>query len=236
MAKDSFVFYKSFYEACCDLGGTTSNQSSLFEISEQEKLELELYRSIAKYALGEIEDLDSLHPTVKAIMRTIKPQIDANLKRYENGRKGGRPKNLDDKKDNLEQTKRKPKENQKKPKGENAKPNVNVNVNDNDNVNDNKRFVKPTLEELQNYINDKGLNVDSQVFMDYYNSNGWKVGRNSMKDWKATVRRWSKNDFKGNSRVIKDKALPSYMEEKIKPKNVSKEELEEVQNLLRRIS
>lgn len=58
-----------------------------------------------------------------------------------------------------------------------------------------KRFVPPTLEVVEDYINEKGYNVNGQKFMDYYTSNGWKVGKNPMKDWKAAVRSWAHNDY-----------------------------------------
>ena len=56
------------------------------------------------------------------------------------------------------------------------------------------RFAKPTLEEVQAYITEKGYSVDAERFVDYYESNGWKVGKNAMKDWKAAVRNWNKTD------------------------------------------
>ena len=56
-------------------------------------------------------------------------------------------------------------------------------------------FVKPTLEEIRAYCQERKNNVDPQRFFDYYESNGWKVGRNPMKDWKATVRTWERNTF-----------------------------------------
>lgn len=56
------------------------------------------------------------------------------------------------------------------------------------------RFKKPSLEEAKTYISEKGYNVDAEKFIDYYESNGWKVGKNSMKDWKATVRNWNRNN------------------------------------------
>lgn len=59
----------------------------------------------------------------------------------------------------------------------------------------NKRFVKPTIEDLEDYINEKGYKVDAHKFYDYYESNGWKVGKNPMKDWKATIRNWARNDY-----------------------------------------
>lgn len=57
-----------------------------------------------------------------------------------------------------------------------------------------KRFIKPSLEELKAFNEEKQLNVDCDRFMDYYEANGWKAGRNPMKDWKAAMRNWSRND------------------------------------------
>lgn len=79
--------------------------------------------------------------------------------------------------------------------------NDNVNVNDNDNVNDNvvigkhttKKFIKPTVEEIREYCTSRRNSVDAEKFHDYYEANGWKIGKNSMKDWKAAVRTWEKN-------------------------------------------
>jgi len=56
-----------------------------------------------------------------------------------------------------------------------------------------KRFVKPTIEEVADYCNERSNDVDAEKFYDYYSSNGWKVGKNAMKDWKASVRTWEKN-------------------------------------------
>jgi biotin operon repressor len=57
-----------------------------------------------------------------------------------------------------------------------------------------KKFVPPTIEEVEDYIKEKGYNVDAERFVAYYKSNGWKVGKNQMKDWKAAIVTWSKND------------------------------------------
>jgi hypothetical protein len=59
------------------------------------------------------------------------------------------------------------------------------------------RFKKPSLEEIKSYcIERKNLaNVNPQKFFDHYESNGWRVGRNPMKDWKAAVRTWEKQSF-----------------------------------------
>lgn len=57
------------------------------------------------------------------------------------------------------------------------------------------RFVKPTVEEIKAYCEERKNSVDAEKFLNYYESNGWKVGKNPMKDWKAAVRTWEKSSF-----------------------------------------
>lgn len=52
----------------------------------------------------------------------------------------------------------------------------------------------PTLDEVKAYCNERNNRVDPERFIDYYTDNGWKVGKNQMKDWKAAVRTWERND------------------------------------------
>lgn len=59
------------------------------------------------------------------------------------------------------------------------------------------RFIKPTVEEVRAYCQERNNNVDAERFVDYYEANGWKVGKSSMKDWKATVRNWERRDKDG---------------------------------------
>lgn len=54
-----------------------------------------------------------------------------------------------------------------------------------------KRFVAPTLEEVQTYCREHGLAVNANRFVAYYESVGWQVGKKPMKDWKAACRNWS---------------------------------------------
>lgn len=65
-----------------------------------------------------------------------------------------------------------------------------------------KRFEKPTLSQITQYCLERNNNVNAEQFYDYYESNGWKVGKNAMKDWKACVRTWERN---GYDRPIKKK-------------------------------
>ena len=57
-----------------------------------------------------------------------------------------------------------------------------------------KRFIKPTLEEILAYCKEQNYSVTPQAFFDFYESKGWKVGNTPMKDWKAAVRNWVRND------------------------------------------
>lgn len=57
------------------------------------------------------------------------------------------------------------------------------------------RFVPPTLDEVTAYCAERGSVVDSQQWLDYYTANGWRVGKNPMKDWRAAVRTWEKSGY-----------------------------------------
>ncbi len=57
-----------------------------------------------------------------------------------------------------------------------------------------QKFKKPEITEVKVYCSERKNKVDPQRFLDYYESNGWRVGRNPMKDWKATIRTWEKNN------------------------------------------
>ncbi len=59
-----------------------------------------------------------------------------------------------------------------------------------------KRFEKPTLSEIKAYCIERNNNVDAQHFFDHYESNGWKVGKNSMKNWQAAVRTWERSEYR----------------------------------------
>ena len=70
----------------------------------------------------------------------------------------------------------------------------NPNPNTNTNGETQTRFIPPTVEQVREYCHERGNNIDAAKFVDYYTANGWKVGKNPMKDWKAAVRTWEKGD------------------------------------------
>lgn len=113
--RDSFIFYRSFFESAKTL---------------KTKDKLKFFESVCDYALNDIEP--DLEGPALGMFNLLKPQVDANNKRFENGKKGGRPKA------NQDETKAKPKRNRPQSKPQpNDNVNVNDNVNDNVNVNDN---------------------------------------------------------------------------------------------------
>ena len=81
----------------------------------------------------------------------------------------------------------------------------NINIdNTNNNINNNisgKRFKPPTVDEVKAYCIERQNNVDAERFIDYYTANGWKAGKNTMKDWKAAVRTWERNGYSAKGKV-----------------------------------
>ena len=147
--------------------------------------------------------------TVEIAFLAIKGDLLEDLEKWkkkcevnrENGQKGGRPKNQEN-------------ENPKNPNGFNENPNEPKKPDkDKDKEKDKgkdkvgeikspkekdkkeitaKAFVKPTLEEVEKHIKENNLLVDAQTFIAFYDSNGWKVGKNPMKSWKAALMTWHK--------------------------------------------
>ena len=175
MQRDSFIFYRSFFEATKPL-------------SQEQKAEL--FDAICGYALDNNCPNEN-SPIVTAMFSLIKPQLDANYKRFLNGTKGAKIKQeLSKAKANTKQTLSKPK----------ANVNVNVecnNVNDNDNINEKKRgsFSAPSLLEVQQLFieklgNSKNATLEAELFYNFYGSKNWHVGKNKMKNYKLAIAGW----------------------------------------------
>lgn len=57
-----------------------------------------------------------------------------------------------------------------------------------------ERFVPPSLDDVKAYCKETGKPIDAEAFIDYYTANGWRTGKNPMKEWKAAVRQWRRRD------------------------------------------
>ena len=106
-----------------------------------------------------------------------------------------------------------------------------------DKNNNGTHFVKPTIDEVREYIGLRNTNVDADKFWNYYESNGWKVGRNSMKDWKACVRTWERNTGHTMQTNVHTNVVTNYDKEitydTSNNQKLSDEELNELLNLRR---
>lgn len=60
-----------------------------------------------------------------------------------------------------------------------------------------RRFIPPSVEEVEQYCIERNNNIDAQSFIDFYESKGWMIGKNKMKDWKAAVRNWDRSQKPG---------------------------------------
>jgi hypothetical protein len=83
----------------------------------------------------------------------------------------------------------------------------------------NNIFSKPSIEDITKYCRERSNKVNPQKFYDFYESKGWMVGRNKMKDWKASVRTWEKEDENTPDWFDKD-----IKEDKASPKEQAKME------------
>ena len=87
-----------------------------------------------------------------------------------------------------------------------------------------KRFKKPTFDEVEEYCKERNNNINPQKFIDFYESKGWMVGKNKMKDWKACVRTWE--------RTANTNDLPNWFGKDIKQQGLTDNEIKEMEDLL----
>lgn len=193
-----------------------------------------LFRNVFKYVkTGEVSKMDRV---VKSAFNMIKVDLDENNKKYEkrveanknNGKKGGRPK--------LKITQNNPmgfSETQQKPKNLDSDSDSDSELLTMSNLKkeniQRKKFIKPSLEEVKEYCEERKNKVNAEKFIDYYNANGWKVGRNAMKDWKACVRNWERND--GSFSVNNKK--PDWFDKTIEKQEATIDEQKEMEELLK---
>lgn len=170
---------------------------------------LQLYDVICEYSLNGVQP-SHLPPIANSLFALMKPIIDSSTKRYEasvkNGQKGGAPRGN-------QNARKRPKNNQsKQPKNKqdldyDLDYDLDIDVEKDSAITADKppsrsRFSPPTVEEVRAYCTEKGYDIDPDRFVDYYTSNGWRVGKNPMKDWKAAVRTWSgKEQPNGNGKT-----------------------------------
>ena len=199
MERTQFTFYESFFKAISRIKKKTDRADA--------------YDIICRYALLQEEpDLDSVSDSVAIAFELLRPVLDKAKERAESGKRGGsKPKgSAENAEATPKETESKTEANGKLPAMEKEKENEIENEKEieNDSVygasaptrapeqqgdescQKAKRFNRPTVQEVTDYCRERGNQVDAQRFVDYYTANGWRVGKNPMKDWKAAVRTW----------------------------------------------
>ena len=167
--KDSFVLYTKYLD---NIQALSMEQRGM------------LFTSLMLYASG--QEPEEMDPVTAMAFSFIKSQMDKDIEKYnetcakrsEAGKLGGRPK-----------------------KQEEAKKADNEYEYDNDNdlLKENtkrKVFSTPTVDDVRAYCLERNNKVDPQQFVDFYESKGWMIGKNKMKDWKAAVRTWERSETK----------------------------------------
>ena len=192
--KDSFIVFTSYMKNISRLN------------MEQRGV---LLTAMMCYQLG--EDLPEMDAITDLAFSFIKDDMDFNNTKYEekceknriNGKKGGRPST---KANGLSEKPKKANGLSENP----TKPNKTLYEYDYEyeyehdnkkNTPSQKKFVKPSVEDIKAYCQERNNMVNPEAFIDFYESKGWKVGNQPMKDWKAAVRNWERRDSKPNSKV-----------------------------------
>lgn len=193
--KKSFVMYESWGAAIEKMNNEQAG---------------ELIKAI--YAFQKNPDVVPEDPAIAFVFEIIKQKLEEDNKRYEEvcaarsegGKKGGRPKakgsdenlKVNEEEDKNLKVSEKTKRFSEKAKEPDTDTEYDNDLKENtiDGVKE-KRFAPPTLENVSEYCREMGYtNVDAERFIDFYTSNGWMVGKNRMKDWKAAVRNWDRRE------------------------------------------
>lgn len=178
--KEAFILYKSFYEPISQL---TDEQLG------------RLFRAIFRWQISGFEDVE---PDIRIAFSFFVNQFRIDEGKYQERCEKNRENIM--KRWNTSEYKR-------------IQSYSNNTDNDNDNENDNendsiesakaspsapthkrKRFVKPSLSEIEEYCMSRSNGIDASKFFDFYESKGWKVGNQPMKDWRACVRTWERKE------------------------------------------
>ena len=170
MERKSFTFFSSFCDALSRIKNKTAR--------------CDAYDAIIRYALNGTEpDLDSMADAAALAFIMAKPVLDSSRKKAEAGRIGGSSKpeaNSSNAEANRKRDREGDSEGISKESTKEKQP----------------RFQAPTVAQVREYCRERKNSVDPQRFVSHYEAVGWKIGKNPMKDWKAAVRTWERNEEK----------------------------------------
>lgn len=178
--REKFMFFQNFKETADKL---------------PDDLRLKFYDAMTDYVFNGVEPEDSL---INALITAIKPSLNKTDER--GGAREGAGRKSNEIKNNQNNSKeiKVIQNNQSFQETETEIRNRSIEKENNikEKVAKAPTFKKPTLEEVKAYCQERNNGVDAEKWMDHYTANGWKVGKNPMRDWKATVRTWEKLEFR----------------------------------------
>lgn len=76
-----------------------------------------------------------------------------------------------------------------------------------------KKFIPPEVQEVRAYCMERGNDVDPERFVDFYEAKGWMVGKNKMKDWRAAVRNWERNEASKSAGQVQQEGRLDWIDE-----------------------
>ena len=203
-------FFRSYYDAA--------------KMLPDKETQADYLMALLRYAFD--DELPSSNGVATAMFLLVKPNLDKSLRLSDAGRKGGQASGKGDA--SLPEALPKGDASQSQPEigsmdigdmdigsKENISPPINIPPKG-DAPQKTKKFVPPSVEDVQEYCLQNCISIDAEQFVDFYASKGWKVGSQSMEDWKAAVRNWARRDREpkkqqkpsGNS--AKDKMYAGY--------------------------
>ena len=176
MDRKQFTFYESFASALSRIKSKAAR--------------CDAYDAICQFALyGKEPDLDSLPDSAAIAFELIRPTLETSKRKAESGKRGGSAEA------NNKQSASKTEANRKQTarEKENEKEGEKEIENECYLARTRSRFVPPSVADVSAYCRERGNSVDAERFVSFYESNGWKVGKNPMKDWRAAVRTWERD-------------------------------------------
>ena len=182
MSKKSCVIYDSWGELLANLPDEMAGQ---------------LIKQIITYAF-EMKQPPMDNPAIGAMFSMIKTKLDEDAEKYQA--------KVDRLKNNSERNRNDIDTISERYQDDIGGVSDSVSVSDKDIKDKRSKFVKPTVDEVKAYCQERGNNVDPYQFVDFYESKGWKVGNQPMKDWKAAIRStWEKRQSVNKSSPPKEK-------------------------------
>lgn len=182
---DSFTMLRSTFEALC-----------AFPAEDMKRA----FMMIGQYAMDNIDPAPE-ESVAFGLFCSVKPLLDKNKKKAEAGRIGGRSTqehNGSKVQANLKQNRSTAEAEPKQIEAKVKSININTKEKEEKSKREEKekggRFKPPTPSDVSAYALEAGLSIDAERFVNFYASKGWLVGKSPMKDWKAAVRNWVRND------------------------------------------